>query len=315
MATLDLRPLSLGELLDRTFFLVPAAFPLVRGHRRNSIFHFLRRSTDDFTASPIGPVRRVRPGAACEGLPRLPLAGASWGLSRSSLESWHFFFQLAQRFLPYPKFTQGAQTTIRQSLRQVRGEAGTIFGVLFLSGLIYDWRFHSAHHSRILFNVPHLRGHAGRAAGEHWPSDSIRRSFELTKGFAGRAFMIYLLYFAMAWGIIAVFQMPFIVLIAFYAKQTQMLVIWTVFMQVGSFIGSSLVAPVSTIGFALFYYDLRVRKEAFDLQIMMQAIGADPAPSAGYRWRALHVWKRCDLNDSLASIPCRPRALSSRVEV
>jgi hypothetical protein len=28
----------------------------------------------------------------------------------------------------------------------------------------------------------------------------------------------------------------------------------------------------------LFYYDLRVRKEAFDLQMMMQAIGADPAP-------------------------------------
>jgi hypothetical protein len=56
-----------------------------------------------------------------------------------------------------------------------------------------------------------------------------------------------------------------------------------VLMQVGSFLGSVLAAPISTISFTLFYYDLRVRKEAFDLQMMMQAIGADPAqtPIAG----------------------------------
>jgi hypothetical protein len=54
-------------------------------------------------------------------------------------------------------------------------------------------------------------------------------------------------------------------------------------MQVGSFLGSVLAAPISTISFTLFYYDLRVRKEAFDLQMMMQAIGAGPAqaPVAG----------------------------------
>jgi len=49
-------------------------------------------------------------------------------------------------------------------------------------------------------------------------------------------------------------------------------------MQVGNFIGSSLVTPVILIALVLFYYDLRVRKEAFDLQMMMQAIGADPMP-------------------------------------
>jgi hypothetical protein len=61
------------------------------------------------------------------------------------------------------------------------------------------------------------------------------------------------------------------------AKDTQLVVLWTVLMQVGHFIASALVAPVSTIGFALFYYDLRVRKEAFDLQMMMQSIGTEPA--------------------------------------
>jgi hypothetical protein len=107
-------------------------------------------------------------------------------------------------------------------------------------------------------------------------SESIRRSFDLTRDFARRAFMIYLLSLAMAWGIIAVFQMPFIVLITISGKDSQFYILWTVLMQVGSFLASVLVAPVSHIGFALYYYDLRVRKEAFDLQLMMQAVGADP---------------------------------------
>jgi hypothetical protein len=90
--------------------------------------------------------------------------------------------------------------------------------------------------------------------------------------------MIYLLYFAMAWGVIAVFQFPFMIMVAVTAKQAQLQILWTVLLQVGNFLGSVLVAPVSTIGFSLFYYDLRVRKEAFDLQMMMQAIGGAPVP-------------------------------------
>jgi hypothetical protein len=73
-------------------------------------------------------------------------------------------------------------------------------------------------------------------------------------------------------------QLPFFVLIAISARQSHLMLLWTVLGQVGNFLGGILIAPVHTIGFALFYYDLRVRKEAFDLQMMMQAIGADPVP-------------------------------------
>jgi hypothetical protein len=44
--------------------------------------------------------------------------------------------------------------------------------------------------------------------------------------------------------------------------------------QVGTFIANVLVVPVITIASSILYYDLRVRKEAFDLQMMM-------APLAG----------------------------------
>jgi hypothetical protein len=44
------------------------------------------------------------------------------------------------------------------------------------------------------------------------------------------------------------------------------------------------VGPLMTIGFSLLYYDERVRKEAFDLQLMMSTLdGAQPevAPALG----------------------------------
>jgi hypothetical protein len=108
------------------------------------------------------------------------------------------------------------------------------------------------------------------------PFNAISRSFELTKGFAGRAFLIYLLVFALAIGLGGALQFPFGILIVIYAKQRSMVTLWLIFMQVGNFIVRVLIAPIGTISTSLYYYDLRVRKEAFDLQMMMQAIGGTP---------------------------------------
>jgi hypothetical protein len=50
-------------------------------------------------------------------------------------------------------------------------------------------------------------------------------------------------------------------------------------MQVGNFVAGVLVTPVLTIASSIFYFDLRVRKEAFDLQLMMNPLaGGVPAP-------------------------------------
>jgi len=58
-----------------------------------------------------------------------------------------------------------------------------------------------------------------------------------------------------------------------------MLRVWTALMQVGNFIATVLVTPIFTIATSIFYFDLRVRKEAFDLQLMMDPLsGGVPAP-------------------------------------
>ena len=276
MATLDLRPLSLGELLDRTFFLYRRNFLLFIGIAAipYSLFFII-----NLTNALVPLFSKSAPGGApSAGLAIAAGVAVIFGLVAALAGFVAFLFSTGATVFAVSELYTGRETSIRASLRRVRGNAGTIFGVLFLSGLILVGGFLALIIPGIYLMCRICVATAAALLEDIGPSDSIRRSFELTKGFAGRASMIYLLSFAMFWGVAMLFQFPFVFLMAMNAKQPQLVILWTIFIQVGNFIGSVLVAPVSTISFALFYYDLRVRKEAFDLQMMMQAIGGSPAP-------------------------------------
>jgi hypothetical protein len=277
MATLDLRPLSLGELLDRTFFLYRRHFLLFVGIAAipYSFFFVINLAT---ALIPVFARSAASGRIPIAGLATAGIGGGLFALVGVIAGGVAFLFSVGATVYAVSEIHTGRQTSIRDSLRRVRGKTGTIFGVLFLSGLIMVAGFIALIFPGIYLMCRICVATPAALLEDVGPSESIRRSFDLTRNFAGRAFMIYLLYFAMAWGIIAVFQFPFVLILAVSAKQMQLRVLLTVLMLVSNFIGSVLVAPVSTIGFALFYYDLRVRKEAFDLQMMMQAIGADPMP-------------------------------------
>jgi hypothetical protein len=103
----------------------------------------------------------------------------------------------------------------------------------------------------------------------------------LTKDNAGRAFLILLLYVVILYASLLLFDIPLEIGIQSAAHNPSMLRVWTALLQVGNFIATVLVTPVFTIATSIFYFDLRVRKEAFDLQLMMnpQTSGV-PAPRA-----------------------------------
>lgn len=277
MATIDLRPLSLGELLDRTFSLYRRHFLLFLGigvipYSILFVFNLatalLPKIARNAVAGQMGPA----------GIAVLAVGGVL-ALVALFVASIAFLFSVGGTVFAVSDLYLGRQTTAREALGRVRGHAGTIFGVSILTTLLIGVGFIALVIPGIYLMCRVCVSIAAALLEDLGPSDSIRRSFELTRDFAGRAFMIYLLYFALL-GVAAIFQAPFGVMIGLSAKQPQMLIFWTILAQVGNFVGSILIAPVSTISFALFYYDLRVRKEAFDLQMMMQAIGGDPAPPA-----------------------------------
>ena len=277
MATLELRPLSLGELLDRTFFLYRRHFWLFVGISAIPYsFYFIA----NLAAVLLPAIARQTNSGQIQSTGIMAIAASAGLLQALGLlvGSIAFLFSVGASVYAVAEIYAGHAPTIRQSLASVRGKTGTIFGVMFLSMLLLIAGL-------VAFVVPFFYiacrlsvAIPATVLEDLGPAASIRRSFALTRHFAGRAFMIYFLYFALVFGILALFQFPLTMLLAVYAKQPHMVIVWMTVAQFANFIAGAVVAPVSTIGTSLFYYDLRVRKEGFDLQLMMQAIGADPAP-------------------------------------
>jgi hypothetical protein len=107
--------------------------------------------------------------------------------------------------------------------------------------------------------------------------DAIRRSIQLSKGSRGRIFMLGLLALIIQLGMTGITQGFFIVV---GIKHQGVLPLWmSVVQQFLAFLTNSFVGPIYATGFTLFYYDQRVRKEGYDIERMMQAAGmSQPTP-------------------------------------
>lgn len=113
---------------------------------------------------------------------------------------------------------------------------------------------------------------------------ALIRSKFLTKGNVARVFGIYALTLVIAIALKFVLQMPAVAMTGVFTPKPGMHINmgWMTWLYAAEFLGTMVAGPIATIAMALVYYDERVRKEAFDLQVMMEAIGqAQPAPVQG----------------------------------
>jgi hypothetical protein len=114
---------------------------------------------------------------------------------------------------------------------------------------------------------------------------AIRRSIALTRGRRGRLFLAFLLSFVMSYVGMIVFQGPFYIPLFIMGSKGQLPTLPLLFaMSVAGAIGAAVTGPLLMIVLVLCYYDLRIRKEAFDLNFMMTSLEkpepADSAPPA-----------------------------------
>jgi hypothetical protein len=104
--------------------------------------------------------------------------------------------------------------------------------------------------------------------------EAIRRSIELSKGSRGRIFMLGLLIVAIQLGLALVTQGFFLFEIFMAASHKQEVPIWVqITQQIVGFFTNSFIGPMYATGLTLFYYDQRIRKEGFDIEWMMEAAG------------------------------------------
>jgi Na+/proline symporter len=139
-----------------------------------------------------------------------------------------------------------------------------VFGLLILAWIIYA----------ILMGLRYSLAIPACVVEDIKARQAIRRSIELSKGSRGRIFILGLLIVVVQVGLILIAQLFFIVAAV---KSHGALPLWVrVLQQFVSFLTNSFIGPMYATGLTLFYYDQRVRKEGFDIELMMRAAGMTP---------------------------------------
>jgi uncharacterized membrane protein len=95
---------------------------------------------------------------------------------------------------------------------------------------------------------------------------AMRRSKQLVAGRKGRIFLLLLLLFVL-YCVAGVLQIPFSILLL-HSRSAEHIVGQFISLMV-AFLCSSLIGPVASIALYLFYIDERVRREAFDIEFLM----------------------------------------------
>lgn len=112
---------------------------------------------------------------------------------------------------------------------------------------------------------------------------ALRRSVELSRESRGRIFVLFLLVGVVQLGLLLLTQSPiYVYLFRHHAQLThglQMPLGLNILSQIVSVATNTLVGPILATGLTLFYFDQRVRKEGYDIEWMMQAAGFEHATS------------------------------------
>jgi hypothetical protein len=109
---------------------------------------------------------------------------------------------------------------------------------------------------------------------------AMKRSIELSKGSRGRIFLLALMIIFIQLGLVVIAQ-GFFIFAAF--KNHMVLPLWAqILQQFVGFLTNSFIGPMYATGLTLFYYDQRIRKEGYDIEWMMEAAGLSwPPPWSG----------------------------------
>jgi len=310
-----LRPLTLGEILDRTAQLYRANFLLFAG----------------VAALPMGVMIAIGALAGVFGLAGFaalkgsPGSGPLAGLALLALVALALPVYIAAYVYSTAGLTraavsthQGQKLTIRAVLASVRPRFWSYLGFLVLQGLVCAVPLLAAGGVAgvLLYAVPGIGGGlaAGVAAGfvifiafgaalvfvvwlalscslgmpvcvaEQKPAwESLQRGFKLSQGTRGRMFVMFLLFVVLTMVVSMIAYIPVLIAVGIITAAGQSaqtaataMVVAEIINAIMNFALQTLLTPVVWIALVLFYYDQRVRKEGFDIEWMMEQAGLVP---------------------------------------
>lgn len=118
--------------------------------------------------------------------------------------------------------------------------------------------------------------------------ESLKRAWTLSQGTRGRIFVLFLLVVVLAMVVATIAYIPVMIVVGATIASgsnpqtaTAGLVVAELLNVVVNFSLQTVLTPVSWIALVLFYYDQRVRKEGFDIEWMMMQAGLVPQTAGG----------------------------------
>jgi hypothetical protein len=113
-------------------------------------------------------------------------------------------------------------------------------------------------------------------------SEAIRRSVALTRGSLGRAAVLAIFATVIAYAGLFLLQGPFTIGVVMAGPGTSAATWFSLAGAVAGTIGNAITGPIMIVALAVFYYDVRIRKEGLDLQLMVATLDQQqiaPAPA------------------------------------
>jgi len=262
----DLRPMSVGEILDRTASLYRSNFVLFFGI--SLVPHVFVMAWVLTQVTIQGPPPRIEPRAVRDLV-----------LFAGTIAEYEFGYLFAQASTAFAvsELYWGRKASVTASLIQVIRKFGRLTRCVLLNGLALFIGF-------VPFGVPGvflacrlLVGLPAAVLEDLGARQSFRRSFSLTKGHSGRALGVYALVLILRIAVFLLILYPSRLVAELARIHPAAAIPWRDALAFVNVSMATLIDPFLTIGATVFYFDLRVRKEALDLQVMMSAAENFPA--------------------------------------
>jgi hypothetical protein len=246
MVSLELRPLSTGEILDDALTLLRRQFALVVGI-----------------------------AVACEGIPTAlgifldltggPVESPGLGLLNQLLTVVGSVLVTGASVRVVSEAYLGRTAVFGDAMRFAGSRFGSVFGATFMSGVLTILATFALIIPGIVVACGYSVASQAAALEAGSSSDALRRSWALTKGFRWKAFALWIV--AVAFPVVVLLGAGVLggVLAELAGGLDAVLVVLTSLVLL-------LIYPVISFVFTVFYYDLRVRKEGFDLEVLSQQL-------------------------------------------
>jgi len=166
----------------------------------------------------------------------------------------------------------GADTTIVQSYRAVARRAFSFFGALLLTWLVIGLGLVACIVPGVYLSLGYALVPAALMIEGVRGTQAMSRSWQLAQGHMLRIFVVLFLSQLLSGIVAQILQLP-----ALFFGPTQ-----TGFIAQGILAGvaQGLVTPIPVIALVLLYYDIRVRKEGFDLELLASSLGTTSKPES-----------------------------------